>query len=608
MSADTASTRTRDTTNIDGWSVWMGGRAAEQQKPRLRVLYHPDLDRIGSLSVPGAVAPDWLVLGRNDPSFGGFGAPSLPLEDPHVSREQLRVRWLPGAQRFEVEPVPGARRRLGLVDLDRASSEAAATTPITGPTSLPPGACVAIGDRVLLGLELARVRAPDEDRIGLVGESEAVWALRDEIRSVAQFGRSALVNGPTGAGKELVARALHLGSPRAAGPFVAVNCAALPESLVEATLFGHKKGAFTGADAEGKGLFRSADGGTLFLDELGELPLSVQPKLLRVLQDGVVVPVGAAEGKRVDVRVIGATHRDLEAQVQAGKLREDLYHRMAAHVLRVPPLAARRFDIPALFVHTLAGLRAEHPSLVWLWEAGRAWRPALPIGFVADLMRRPWTGNVRELQNLAERTARLNLHPGRFQAPEAPSQAPEAPSQAPAPAGEAPSLSVPPSVPEAAPTTSDEAAAPARSAEPPVPEALLREASEALGLAHKTVLKLLAPGALIQLGAALDREAHGEAERAKLLRSHAAEALLTLLEEREFNQSTVAAALGTSRTTLIKLMDDLGLPRATDLSAEDIAKARSQAGGDIDAAARLLRVSPSALKKRLTLLNLKARG
>src|SRR5262249_38224383 len=155
----------------------------------------------------------------------------------------------------EVEPVEGARRPLGLLDLRAGTGGVPAASPITGPTLLEPGACVAIGDRVLLGLELSHVRGVDADRFGLVGESERMWALRDEIASVAGFGGAALVTGPTGAGKELVARALHRQSPRAAGPFVPVNCAALPETLVEAVLFGHRKGAFTGADAEGKGLF-----------------------------------------------------------------------------------------------------------------------------------------------------------------------------------------------------------------------------------------------------------------------------------------------------------------------------------------------------------------
>src|SRR5262245_33663624 len=145
MSADPGSTRTRDTANIDGWSVLVGRRSAEQLEPRLRLLYHVDLDRIGALSVPGALSPQGLVLGRNEPSFGGLGAPSLPIDDPHVSREQLRIRWLPEPQRFEVEPAPSARRPLRVVDLDRAPSGAIAMTPVTSALSLPPGACLAIG-------------------------------------------------------------------------------------------------------------------------------------------------------------------------------------------------------------------------------------------------------------------------------------------------------------------------------------------------------------------------------------------------------------------------------------------------------------------------------
>jgi DNA-binding NtrC family response regulator len=568
---------TQDASNRDGWSAWMRGKPADLRAPRLRLLYHVDLDRIGTLSMPGAIAARWFTIGRHDPPFGGVGGATLSLDDPQVSRAQLRVRWLADALCFEVEPVAGARRPISVVDLDRG----AAATPITAPIQLPPGAAIAIGDRVLLGLELARVHPSDADRIGLVGESEIMWALRDEIRGVAQFGRAALIHGPTGAGKELVARALHRESPRAAGPFVPVNCAALPETLVEAALFGRKKGAFTGADTDEKGLFRAAEGGTLFLDELGELPLAVQPKLLRVLQDGVVVPVGATEGRRADVRVVAATHRDLEAQVRAGGLREDLYHRMAAHVLEVPSLADRRFDIPELFVHLLRRLRAEHPSLAWLWDGARTWKPAVPIGFVADLLRRPWSGNVRELENLVERTARLNLSAGPFRAPDAPA-------------------SIPPPIVEAP------VSGPA-SAERIVPDALLRAAGEALALAHKTVLKLLTPEALLALGAETEREQLDDAARAARIRARAAEALLSLLEAREFNQSSVAADLGTSRTTLIKLMDDLALPRATDLTAEAIAAARDKAGGDLDAAARLLRVSPTALKKRLTMLALKAR-
>ncbi len=553
-------TETRDASNRDGWSAWAYGHHKDELQARVRLLYHSDLNRVGALSMPGAVGPRWITFGRNVPPFGGLGGATLPLADPHVSREQLRIRFLADRRRFEVEPAPGARRQLGLVDLDHAGSDTPVMTPITGPTIVDPGAVVAIGDRVLLGLELSRVHAPDDDRMGLVGESEPMWALRDEIRSVARFGGSALVIGPTGAGKELVARAIHQASPRAAGPFVAVNCAALPETLVEAVLFGHKKGAFTGADAEGKGLFRAAEGGTLFLDELGELPIAVQPKLLRVLQDGVVVPVGAHEGRHIDVRVVAATHRDLDAQVRDGGLREDLYHRMSAHVLHVPSLSARRMDVPELVVHMLRRHVDEHRELAWLWDSGRTWKPGMPIGFMADLIRRAWSGNVRELQNYVERTARMNLQPGAFQAPDAPAASALTTGEVAPVSADAPTTTPPPAGGDAA-------------ASAPVPDALLRAASETLGLAQKTVLKLLPAEALAALAAEVDGAK--DQVRAKKLRAAAAEALLRLLEAHDFNQSGVAATLGTSRTTLIKLMDDLGLPRATDSDGRrDRARAR----------------------------------
>ena len=570
----------------EGWLGWSRGRAGGPPEPRLRLLYHSDIERFGAITLPGVIPGDgsWLTLGRNDPDFANAVPPSVrPLGDPNISREQLRVRWLRDAGRFELEPAGGARRPLHLVELGARG----ATHQLSSRVQLEPGACVAIGDRALIGLEVASVHPPADSRMGLVGETEALWALREEIRSIAQFGRSALVNGPTGAGKELVARALHQQSPRAAGPFVPVNCAALPENLVESALFGHRKGAFTGADTEEKGLFRAAEGGTLFFDELGELPLSVQPKLLRVLQDGIVTPVGAHHGRPVDVRVVAATHRDLEAQVRRGELREDLYHRVAAHVVRVPSLAERRFDIPELLSHLLGRLRAEHPGLGWLWARGQEWRPALPIGFLVELLRQEFRGNVRELQNLVERTARLNLESGVFRGPEPP----EAST----------ALSVPAPAPEAL--------EPAESAAlKPVEEAMVRRACEALGLARKTLLKLVTPAMLGSLAAEAEKEGFSEVEAEARLRARAAEALLTLLQARDYNQSSVAASLGASRTTLIKLMDDLGLPRAADLSLEDIDRARQQVGGDLDAAARLLKVSPAALKKRVTLLNLKASG
>jgi two-component system nitrogen regulation response regulator GlnG len=592
MSNDESDTPTLDGFRDDGWAPHTRPHSASPLQPRLRLLYHPDLSRLGAVTLPGAIPHDgsWLTLGRGVPRFSvvGGGGLAATIEDPLVSREQLRIRWLAEVHRFEVDPLVTARRPLLHVALE-AESEGAATTPITGPTLLPIGAAVAIGDRILLGLELGDTRAPTVDRLGLVGESDVAWALRDEIISVAAFSRSALVSGPTGAGKELVARALHRHSRRAAGPFVAVNCAALPEKLVESALFGHKKGAFTGADTAEKGLFSAADGGTLFLDELAELPLAVQPKLLRALQEGVVVPVGTHDERRVDLRVVAASHRDLEAHVRDGTLREDLYHRLSGHVLRVAPLSARRFDIPELFIHVLGRLRREHPSLEWLWESGREWQPAVPVGFIADLMRRAFPGNVRELQNIVERTARLNLARGTFRSPDGPLRPP---TSAPATA--------------ATPTRVDEPHPVAFDAE--VPEALVRGAADTLGLARKTVLKLISAKVLLALSAQAANDPFDDGAQTARLRARASEALLVLLGTHDYNQSAVAVALGTSRTTLIKLMDDLGFARATGLTPEEISRARAEANDDLDVAAKLLRVSPGALKRRVALDEARGKG
>jgi len=597
MSTRQTETATIDGPRNDGWSASARPHGGEEL-PRLRLLYHNDLARIGAVSMPDEVSSngDWMSIGRAVPALSlvGRGGARLPLEDPLVSREQLRVRWLPDARCFEVDPATAARRPVAEVLFDAQGFVPPSLRPIVGPTRFPPGTCIAIGDRVLLGLELGRTRSPSADRMGLVGESELIWALRDEVASVAPFGRPALVSGPTGAGKELVARALHQTSPRATGPFIAVNCAALPEKLVESVLFGHKKGAFTGAEATEVGLFRAADGGTLFLDELAELPLAIQPKLLRVLQDGVVVPVGAQEGKHVDLRIVAATHRDLESSVRAGALREDLYHRITAHVLRVPSLAERRFDVPELFVHALRRLRSEHASLEWLWDSGREWRQAIPIGFFAGLMGRTFHGNVRELQNVAERTARLNLTSGSFRAPDVPPLPPTNSMAAPA------TLDAIPIIP---PIDSLISAADSR-----VPESLLRAAGDSLGVAHKTVLKLLPQAVLLSIGAGAGADtAHGGAppDLATRLRARATEALVELLDAHDYNQSDVASALGTSRTTLIKLMDDLGLRRAMDLPLADITAALAQAGHDVDSAAKLLRVSRGALKRRIASLQSK---
>jgi DNA-binding NtrC family response regulator len=202
-----------------------------------------------------------------------------------------------------------------------------------------------------------------------------------------------LITGESGTGKELVARALHYGGTRREAPFVPVNCTAIPGDLAESTLFGHVKGAFTGATSDRKGCFERADGGTLFLDEIGDMDPMLQAKLLRVLEDGEYTPVGAAKAKRGDVRVVAATNTDLQAKIAAGRFREDLYFRLARYVVRTPALRERPADIPAIATHFLVQLSSEMGMT----------HPVLGKDALAVLMQHPFPGNVRELKNLIER-------------------------------------------------------------------------------------------------------------------------------------------------------------------------------------------------------------
>ncbi len=232
----------------------------------------------------------------------------------------------------------------------------------------------------------------------IVGRSPAIRELRKQIARVAPTNATVLIIGETGSGKELVARAIHRSSPFAPHPFVAVNCASFPDTLLESELFGHERGAFTGADRAREGLFEAANGGTLFLDEVGEMSMAAQAKLLRVLSDGLVTRLGSTRPRRVEVRLLAATNRDLEQRVRSGLFREDLYYRVAVVPLRVPPLRERRDDIPQL-------------CQLFLAQAARDLKiPRRTIGedAIKLLLSYDFPGNVRELKNLIERACILS--------------------------------------------------------------------------------------------------------------------------------------------------------------------------------------------------------
>jgi DNA-binding NtrC family response regulator len=229
---------------------------------------------------------------------------------------------------------------------------------------------------------------------GLIGSSRLVQKIVEDIHRLHQFANTGvLITGESGTGKELIARAIHFESPRAKAPFIPVNCVAIPGELAESMLFGHVKGAFTGATADRKGYFELAHGGAIFLDEIGDMPVSLQVKLLRVLEDGCVTPVGAAESIKVDVRVIAATNADLGSRIAAGSFRQDLYFRLARYTVSTPPLRERLEDVPMLVSHFLHLFAAEMGMTV----------PPISSEALAVLKRYEFPGNVRELKNIIER-------------------------------------------------------------------------------------------------------------------------------------------------------------------------------------------------------------
>ncbi len=257
-----------------------------------------------------------------------------------------------------------------------------------------------VTERRLLRQEVHALRERVGEHLGtreLVGVSDAMARLRDLIERVAGSDSPVLIEGESGTGKELVAAAIHHRSPRSRAPFIPVNCGAIPAELIESEFFGHVRGAFSGAVADSLGLFRSAHGGTIFLDEVAELPAPLQVKLLRVLQESEVRPVGSAKTVKVDVRVVAATNRNIEEAVRAGTFRQDLFYRLDVVRIQVPPLRERREDIPPLVTHLVRLLNHKR---------GRRVRGVAPEA-LARLMRHDFPGNVRELENMLDRAYAL---------------------------------------------------------------------------------------------------------------------------------------------------------------------------------------------------------
>ena len=379
-------------------------------EPDLRTLYELTLLREGyDVESAGSVDEGWALLQERGP--GGFQLVITDMRLPDGTGLDL-LRRIDGAGRGEKAVVITA---YGSPENAVEALKAGAYDYLTKPVDLRQFRAVvasALG-RPAGGTGTAGMAAPAPAAARnapprrtalerLIGASAAMQQVRSLVEKVARSMAPVLVHGESGTGKELVARAIHDCSPRAAGPFVAVNCGAIPEALLEAEFFGYRKGAFTGANEDRDGFFQAAQGGTLFLDEIGDLPLAMQSKLLRVIQERAVRPLGVVNEVPVNVRIVSATHRDLPAEVQAARFRQDLFYRLNVIRIGVPPLRERVSDVPAICAAVIERIAR---------DAGVTPLPALTPDALHHLLRYPFPGNVRELENLLHRALALSSGP-----------------------------------------------------------------------------------------------------------------------------------------------------------------------------------------------------
>jgi len=372
-------------------------------EPDLRTLYELTLLREGyDVESAETVAEAWKLLhGAPAGAFqlvitdmrlpDGTGLDLLRRMDEAGRREKAVVITAYGSPQNAVEALKAGAydyltKPVDLRQFRAVVASALGRTPHSAPA--PPARSPAISARALPVTALGRI----------VGHSQAMHQVRSLVEKVARSMAPVLVNGESGTGKELVARAIHDCSPRSAGPFVAVNCGAIPEQLLESEFFGYRKGAFTGATEEREGFFQAAQGGTLFLDEIGDLPVAMQSKLLRVIQERAVRPVGAVAEVPINVRLLSATHRDLDRDVQSGRFRQDLYYRLNVIRILVPPLRDRMDDLALICEMALARIAQ---------DAGVFPVPQLSVSAMRQLMRYGFPGNVRELENLLHRAVAL---------------------------------------------------------------------------------------------------------------------------------------------------------------------------------------------------------
>jgi two-component system, NtrC family, nitrogen regulation response regulator GlnG len=504
-------------------------RGAPVRVPTLTIVSHPDPSRIGARATPaGLLMGQRVSVSRIAPEFRHTSAgAAAPLADSFISRKSVSLSS--GGGKLHIDASGSASS----VSVDGQPLNAVLEIPAE---RLERGVLLDLAQRVLLLLQLT---LPGDDRVdqhGLIGGSDAMRRLYLQMDRAAAHQRPVLVLGESGSGKELVARAIHGRSARAGGPYVAVNMAALPASTAAAELFGHVRGAFTGAQQASPGLFRRAQGGTLLLDEIGESPLELQAMLLRAIETSEVLPLGSATPHGVDVRIIAATDADVQLQSEQGQFKLPLLHRLAGDEISVPPLRSRRDDIARLWVHFV---REELGGSAWL-STPEADPPWVSTTLMARLLNCDWPGNVRELRNWAGRFVRESLQRQDHRAP------PEFEARL-----------APPAAPSAAPRQ------PVRSSTADVADA------DALEV----------------------RSRPADIDTAQLLAA---------LQAHAWQTGATARALQISRTTLYRLIDQCpAVRKAKDIERAEILAARARHRADVSEMAAELRVSERGLLLRM---------
>lgn len=524
----------------------------------LTLLFHPELERVGQQFRWPTERQTPVQLSRLEPLFStAEGSSPEPLKDPGVSRSPLTFQVRRG-ERGDVSVMLTASSERLAFTVDGRPGGLSETFSFR---RLSQGVFLSLGGRVLLALHLTGFDAASPNRHGLIGVSEGIQRVRAEIERLGPLDVPVLIQGDSGAGKERVARALHEVSRRAVRPLTVINMGALNPSTVVAELFGHARGAFTGALSARRGYFGDADGGTLFLDEIGETPSDVQPMLLRALETGEIQPVGGPP-QQVNVRWITATDADLDAQTQDGRFRRPLLFRLRTTCISLPPLSERRLDVPLLFLHflraSLAELGADHRLSTAALSSANPW---LTPRLLEGLLQYPWPGNVREVKNVALQVAIESRGLTVARLPDWLTQRLNRLETALSTSATAKPL------PAWAPASMPVSDAPAQEGQPTAPPA----------------------------------EKNRRAPPAEISK----EVLLATLQRHDWYVGATARSLGIAKNSLYARLRQEGIRLASDLTPQDIKTAMTEEGSDdLNRLAIRLNVSPSGLMAQLKALGL----